>query len=33
MEAVENFHMPAGNDLGPVGTATNSTNPWANISH
>jgi parallel beta-helix repeat protein len=28
-----NYIVPAGNDLGPVGTATNSTSPWANISH
>jgi parallel beta-helix repeat protein len=28
-----NYLAPAGNDLGPVGSATNSTSPWANISH
>jgi len=28
-----NYVVPAGNDLGPVGTAATSTSPWANISH
>jgi hypothetical protein len=28
-----NFSVPAGNDVGPIGTATNSVSPWANISH
>jgi hypothetical protein len=28
-----NYIMPGGNDVGPIGAATNSTSPWANISH
>ena len=28
-----NYIVPAGNDLGPVGTAATATSPWANISH
>jgi parallel beta-helix repeat protein len=28
-----NYSVPAGNDLGPVGTAATATSPWANISH
>jgi len=28
-----NYVTPPGNDLGPVGTATLATSPWANISH
>jgi len=28
-----NYNIGAGNDVGPIGTATNSTSPWANISH
>jgi hypothetical protein len=28
-----NYIVPAGNDLGPVGTAASATSPWANISH
>jgi parallel beta-helix repeat protein len=28
-----NYVVPAGNDLGPVGTAATATSPWANISH
>jgi parallel beta-helix repeat protein len=30
---VNNYDVPAGNDLGPVGTAATATSPWANISH
>ena len=28
-----NYVVPIGNDLGPVGTAATSTSPWANISN
>jgi len=28
-----NYEVPAGNDLGLVGTTATSTSPWANISH
>ncbi|HLX70140.1 MAG TPA: right-handed parallel beta-helix repeat-containing protein [Verrucomicrobiae bacterium] len=28
-----NFTLISGNDVGPIGSATNSTSPWANISH
>jgi len=28
-----NYVVPAGNDLGPVGTAATATSPWANIFH
>lgn len=28
-----NYSIPGGNDVGPIGTATNSTSAWANISH
>jgi hypothetical protein len=28
-----NFNLFPGNDIGPIGTATNSTSPWANFSH
>ncbi len=28
-----NFKIAPGNDVGPIGTATNSVSPWANISH
>jgi parallel beta-helix repeat protein len=30
---VNNYVVPAGNDLGPVGTAATATSPWANISN
>jgi hypothetical protein len=30
---VNNYVVPAGNDLGPVGTAATATSPWANVSH
>jgi len=28
-----NYVVPAGNDVGPVGVAATATSPWANISH
>jgi hypothetical protein len=28
-----NYVVPSGNDLGPVGAASTATSPWANISH
>jgi len=28
-----NFSISTGNDLGPIGSATNAVSPWANISH
>jgi hypothetical protein len=32
-DSANNYDIGTGNDIGPVGTATNSTSPWANISH
>jgi hypothetical protein len=28
-----NYSLSSGNDVGPIGTATNAVSPWANISH
>jgi hypothetical protein len=28
-----NYSIAPNNDFGPIGTATNSTSPWANFSH
>lgn len=28
-----NYSIPGGNDVGPIGTAATATSPWANISH
>jgi parallel beta-helix repeat protein len=31
--STNNYAIAPGNDLGPIGNTTNSTSPWANISH
>ena len=31
--SASNYALAAGNDVGPIGSATNNTSPWANISY